>query len=322
MARFRARTPPETHPVPDAGEPWKWRRLVLVPLAAIGAALLAVIVWIFWTNPGDTFAYWLAAMRLAAGDPIYATGEAAFAPYAYHYPPPLAQVLAPFTLILPAIAYLIAYRVLELLVTWELAGRRMLWMLALIAFLPVALELRFENVNLLMALGIVYGLGRWPWLFAVGALVKVSPGLGILYLLLRRRWRDAIVSSVVGVAIVAVSYALDPGLWRAFLDAIGDRASITGNSLLPFPYAARAAAGLALTIAGGIIGRRRGELLLVAGMTVANPNLALNGFAVLAAAIPVWLAGPGGIGASQERPGMNNQLRPPGDGRLLADQRM
>lgn len=274
--------------------------MILVPLAAFGGVLLAVIVWVFWANPNDTFAYWLAAMRLAAGQAIYATGEAAFAPYAYHYPPPLVQLLAPFTLVVPAIVYLIGYRVLELLVTWELAGRRMLPMLALIAFLPVALELRFENVNLLMALGIVYGLGRWPWLFAVGALVKVSPGLGIIYLAMRRRWRDAFVSSVLGIVIVAVSYAIDPGLWRGFLDAIGDRAGITGNSLLPFPYVVRAAVGLGLTITGGLVGRRRGELLLVGGMTIANPNLALNGFAVLAAAVPVWLAGPGGIGEFRE----------------------
>ena len=321
MARFRARPGSLTQADPEPSGRWKRQRLVLVPLAAIGAVLLIVIVWIYWRNPGDAFAYWLAAIRLVAGEPVYVTGEAAFAPYAYHYPPPLAQVLAPFTLVVPALAYVIAYRVVLLLVTWELAGRRMLWMLALIAFLPVALELRFENVNLLMALGIVYGLGRWPWLFAVGAVVKVSPGLGIIYLALRRRWRDAIVSSAVGVAIVAVSYALDPGLWRAFLDAIGDRATITGNSLLPFPYAARAIAGLVLTIAGGIVGRRRGELLLVAGMTIANPNLALNGFAVLAAAIPVWMAGPGGIGESRERPGSHNPVNPPEHGQSLADPR-
>jgi hypothetical protein len=301
LGRFRRQSAREPLPSTEPRASRAWRRLVLVPLAAIGGALLAVIVGVFWTNPGDDFAYWLAAGRLAAGQPIYVTGETAFAPYAYHYPPPLAQVLAPFTLVVPAMAYLIAFRALNLLVTWELAGRRMLPMLALIAFLPVALELRFENVNLLMALGIVYALGRWPWLFAVGALVKVSPGLGIIYLALRRRWRDAIISSVVGIVIVAVSYAIDPGLWRAFLGAIGDRASITGNSLLPFPYAVRAVAGLGLTIAGGIIGRRRGELLLVAGMTIANPNLALNGFAVLAAAVPIWRAGPGGIGASGGR---------------------
>jgi hypothetical protein len=176
----------------------------------------------------------------------------------------------------------------------------MLAMLALIAFIPVAVELRFENVHLFMAIGIVLGLRRWPWLFAIGAVVKISPGLGIVYLMLRRRWRDAAVACAVGAVIVGVSFVLDPGLWRAWLDAVLIRADTTGNSLLPVPYLVRAAAGLALAVAGGVIGRRRGELLLVAGITIANPNLAMNGLAVLAAAVPIWFAGPDGVGTGRE----------------------
>jgi hypothetical protein len=88
---------------------------------------------------------------------------------------------------------------------------------------------------------------------------------------------------------------LSPNLWQEFLAAIGDRAGITGNSLIPVPYVVRAIAGLVLAVAGGIVGRRRGELLLVLAITAANPNLALNGFAVLAAAVPVWRAGPDGL---------------------------
>ena len=61
-------------------------------------------------------------------------------------------------IVLPAIAYIIGYRVLEILSVWYLAGRAMLLMLALIAFLPVAIELRFENVHLLMAVAVVLGL--------------------------------------------------------------------------------------------------------------------------------------------------------------------
>jgi hypothetical protein len=266
-----------------------------VVVAAIGGALLAIVVVLFWQNPGDNYAYWLAAQRLVAGEPVYVTGEAAFAPYAYHYTPPLAQVLAPLTLFLPSIAYIIGYRVLEILTVWYLAGRAMLPMLALIAFLPVAIELRFENVHLFMAVAIVLALWRWPLLFAVAAIVKVSPGLGIVYLVLRRRFRDAAIAVVVGAAICAVSYVLSPNLWQEFLAAIGDRAGITGNSLIPVPYVVRAIAGLVLAIAGGIVGRRRGELLLVLAITAANPNLALNGFAVLAAAVPVWRAGPDGL---------------------------
>jgi hypothetical protein len=279
---------------------WDRRLLGLVALAVIGGSLLAVIVGTYWSNPGDNLAYWIAGMHIAAGEPIYATGETAFAPYAYHYPPPLAQALAPLTLIVPAVVYVAVYRALELLTVWDLGGRRMLAMLALIAFIPVAVELRFENVHLFMAIGIVLGLRRWPWLFAIGAVVKISPGLGIVYLIFRRRWRDAAVACVVGAVIVGVSYVLDPGLWRAWLDAVLIRADTTGNSLLPVPYLVRAAAGLALTVAGGVLGRRRGELLLVAGITIANPNLAMNGLAVLAAAVPIWFAGPDGVGTGRD----------------------
>lgn len=276
-------------------------RIAYLALAAFGGVLLAVIVGLFWRSPNDSLAYWLAGERLAAGEPIFVGTDRAFAPYAYHYAPPLAQFLAPLTLVIPTIGYLTAYRVVLLLATWQLAGRRFLPMLALIGFLPLALELRFENVHVLMALTVVLGLTRWPWLFAIAAVIKVSPGLGVVYLALRGRWRDAILSGVLGVAIVAVSVVLDPGLWRAFFDTVLTQADATGNSLLPFPYLVRAALGLGLTVAGGLIGRRTGELLLVAGMTMANPNLALNGLAVLVAAVPIWRAGPDGIAERARR---------------------
>jgi hypothetical protein len=287
-----------------AGDEAGRRRLRLVAvslLAAVGASLLAVIVGRFWMEAGDNLAYWIAGHRLMTGQPIYAPPEIAFEPFAYHYPPPMAQLFAPLTLMLPAVAYAALYRGLMLLALWDLAGRRMLHMLALLAFLPVAVALRVENVEIFMAIAIVLGLRRWPWLFTILALLKVSPGLGIVYLALRRRWRDAGVSLLVGAVIVAVSLALAPDLWRAWLDAIAGRADIVGNSVLPIPYSARAVAGFVLAVVAGLLGRRTGELLLVLGVTLANPGLSLQGFAVLAAAIPIWFAGPEGIGSAWER---------------------
>jgi hypothetical protein len=278
-------------------------RVVLVGVAAIGASLLSVIIVYFWRAPGDNFAYWIAGQRIVAGQPIYSIGEEAFAPYAYHYPPPLAQLLAPLTVVIPALGYIVAYRALLVLSTWDLAGRRLLPTLALIAFPPVAIALRFENVDLFMALLIVLGLRRWPWLFALGAVVKLSPGLGIVYLALQRRSRDVLLSSVVGGVIVVISLVTAPDLWRAWLDAIQGRSDMIGNSLLPVPYFVRVVAGLAVTVAGGLLGRRPGELLLVAGITLANPGLAVNGLAVLAAAVPIWFAGPGGVAAAASRAG-------------------
>ena len=101
-------------------------RIAYLALAAFGGVLLAVIVGLFWRSPNDSLAYWLAGERLAAGEPIFVGTDRAFAPYAYHYAPPLAQFLAPLTLVIPTIGYLTAYRVVLLLATWQLAGRRFL----------------------------------------------------------------------------------------------------------------------------------------------------------------------------------------------------
>lgn len=264
--------------------------------ATVGAVFLSVIVATFWMTPGDNLAYWIAGNRLAMGQPIYVASEAAFEPFAYHYPPPLAQVLAPITLVVPAVAYAVVYRALMLLALWYIAGRRALNLLAILAFVPAAVALRIENVEIFMALAIVLGLQRWPWAFTIGALIKVSPGLGLVYLALRRRWRDLAMASSLGLVIAGVSFVAAPELWRAWLDAITGRADMVGNSIVPVPYSVRAIAGFMLAILAGVVGRRTGELLLVAAVTVANPGLSLQGFAVLIAAIPIWRAGPDGLG--------------------------
>jgi hypothetical protein len=276
--------------------------LVLALLAAVGSILFAVIVATYWMTAGDSLAYWIAGHRLMTGEAVYPPASVAFEPFAYHYPPPLAQVLAPITVVMPALVYAALYRGLMVVAVWDLAGRRMLEMLALLAFVPLAVALRAENVEIFMALAVVLGLRRWPWLFTIGGLVKVSPGLGVVYLCLRRRWRDAAMASLVGAAIVGASVALAPELWWAWLDTIAGRADMVGNSIIPLPYSVRAIAGLLMTMVAGLLGGRRGELLLVLAVTVANPGLSLQGFAVLVAAVPIWAAGPRGLLAARGEP--------------------
>jgi hypothetical protein len=271
------------------------RFFVTAVLATLGGVLLAVIVGRFWTEAGDDLAYWIAGHRLARGEPIYLDPAVAFEPFAFHYVPAVAQLLAPVTLIVAAVPFLIVFRALLLLALWQLAGRRMLDLLAVLAFVPVAVSLRVENVEIFMAFAVVMGLTRWPWAFALGALVKVSPGLGLVYLAMQRRWRDVAVSAALGLGVVAISYVLAPELWRQWLAAISGRSDIVGNSIIPVPYSIRAISGFVLAVAAGLMGRRRGELLLVGAVTIANPGLSLQGFAVLAAAIPIWRAGPDGL---------------------------
>ena len=102
------------------GEGWDARRVALVVTAAIGAAFLLIVAVNRWGVPSDEQAYWLAAQRLGAGQPLYDPAAVPGTPYAYWYPPPLAQVLAPFTLFVPDLVYMVAWTVL--LLGCQLAG--------------------------------------------------------------------------------------------------------------------------------------------------------------------------------------------------------
>ena len=68
---------------------------LLIGLAAIGGVFLLVVAVNRWGTPSDEHAYWLAAQRLIDGEPIYDPTATSVTPYAYWYPPFVAQVLAP-----------------------------------------------------------------------------------------------------------------------------------------------------------------------------------------------------------------------------------
>jgi len=277
---------------------------LVVLLAAIGASLLVIIGTTEWQHFNDEHAYWLAGERLVAGAPLYDLAAAPNTPFAYWYPPPLAQVLAPFTSFVAADAFSVAWTVLLLACVWWLAGRDVLVALAFVAFLPVAVELRVRNVHLLLAVLVVLGLRR-SWVFWVpAAALKITPVLGIAYLAAAGRWRDAVKVGALGIVVLGASVALAPDAWREFLDVVGARAGTDGGSILPFaiPFPVRFAAGGALAVIAGLIvagrigagplGRwgpqRAGEALLVVGLTIANPTLWMTAFALLVAIVPLW----------------------------------
>ncbi|HYK94576.1 MAG TPA: glycosyltransferase 87 family protein [Candidatus Dormibacteraeota bacterium] len=271
--------------------------LGLLCLAAIGLVLLAVVAAFEWTHFNDEHAYWLAGARLAAGQPLYDPTALPNTPFAYWYPPPLAQVLAPITSFLSADAFSVLWTALLLVCLWWLGGRNVLVALALIAFLPVAVELRVRNVHLLIAVCIVLALRR-SWVYWIpAAAIKITPGLGVVYLAAAGRWRDAVKVAVMGLAVLGVSVALGPGAWREFLDVVGARAGTDGGSLVAIPFVVRFGAGVALAVVAGLVAARaaargqselRGEVLLVIGLTVANPTLWATAFSLLIAIVPLW----------------------------------
>ena len=271
---------------------WTLPSPLLVVLATIGAVLLVVVATNRWAVPSDEHAYWLASQRLLHGQPLYDPSATIVTPYAYWYPPVLAQVLAPVAAVLPSEAFTAAWTVLLLVCIWFLAGRSPLGALALIAFLPVAVELWFRNIHLVLAVLVVLGLRRWPALFAVGASIKLAPGLGIVYLAARGRWRDASLATAVGIAILVVSIVVSPDAWRQFADILSARGAGETNGFLAVPYFVRAAVGLALAVVAGRIRPAYGEPLLIVAITVALPTLWFTALSMLAAMVGLWLLKP------------------------------
>jgi Glycosyltransferase family 87 len=266
---------------------------LLVVLAAVGGVLLLVVAVNRWAVPSDEHAYWLASQRLLAGQPLYDATASIVTPYAYWYPPVLAQVLAPVAAVLPSEAFTAAWTVLLLACIWFLGGRSPLGGLALIAFLPVAVELWFRNIHLVLALLVVLGLRRWPVLFAVGASIKLAPGLGIAYLAARGKWRDAGLATMAGIAILAVSLVVSPEAWRQFVEIVTARGAGEANGFIAVPYFVRAILGLVLAVVAGRLRPALGEPLLIVAITVALPTLWFTALSMLAAMVGLALYRPG-----------------------------
>jgi Glycosyltransferase family 87 len=269
----------------------------LVVLAAIGGSLLLILATTEWRHLNDEYAYWLAGARLASGQPLYDPAAAPNTPYAYWYPPPLAQVLAPLTSFVSADAFSVAWTVLLLVCLWWLAGRNVIVALALIAFLPVAVELRVRNVHLVLAVLAVLALRRSPLFWIPAAAVKITPVLSVLYLAAAGRWKAVIWVGFAGLAVLLVSYVAAPGAWQTFLEVVGARAGADGGSVFPIPFAVRFALGAVLALVAGRLALRadhgrgqtwHGEALLIVALTLANPTLWITALSLLVAIVPLW----------------------------------
>jgi hypothetical protein len=259
----------------------------LILLAVIGAVLLLVLATTSWQVGSDEQAYWRAAQRLVAGGPLYDPTAAPNTPFAYWYPPPLAQLLAPLTLLFSPEAFSLIWTIILLTCLWWLGGRNVLVALALVAFLPVAVELRTRNVHLVLAVLVVLALRR-SWVFWVpAAAIKIAPILGVVYLLAAGRVREAIGVGLLGGAVLVVSVVLAPDAWRDFITIVGARAGTDGGALVAIPYPLRFGAGALLAALGGRLGGLRGEVILVVGLTIANPTLWVAALSLLVAIVPL-----------------------------------
>jgi len=214
--------------------------LVVLALVALGfrafqfTVLTGQIQWGY-----DFSAYWAAAGRLLDGLSPYQPHqlEGLYSPqqqFLYLYPPPLAAAITPLRALFPdayraaawiwtgvgaailLAAVLAIGRVERLGDRYPLLAGRGRWLLvvAAFAFPPVVGELVLGNVHLVLLglltlawLGVRRGDSRGAWIagVAVGiaAVVKVFPGLLLLWFLLTRRYRAA-AGVLVGAGVAAL----------------------------------------------------------------------------------------------------------------------
>ena len=260
---------------------------VIVGLAAIGAVLLLVVALNRWATPSDEHAYSLAARHLVDGVSMYDIAMPVGTPYAYWYPPPMAQALAPLTLFLPDIAFTALWTVLLLGCLLFLANRRLLVALAMIAFLPVAVELWYRNVHLVLAVLIVLALRRNPLFWVPAAAIKITPVLGLLYLVAARRYREALLVAVIGSGVLVLSVLVSPGAWGEFIQLVGTQGSSAGASLVPVPFPVRLLVAAVVIIVAGRVPGRPGEVLLVVALVIGNPTLWVTALSLLVAIVPL-----------------------------------
>jgi hypothetical protein len=199
-------------------------------------------------------------------------------PIAYVYSPAFLQAIAPLKT-LPWELFLAAWTVLLLLAIRWLVGAR-LWPLA-IAF--AVLEVLGGNIHLLLAVAIVAGF-RWPAAWAFVLLTKVTPGIGLLWFVVRREWRNLAIALGATAAVVAVSWLVAPRLWSEWVDVLAASATKTAGTwaAIPIPFWVRLPFAAAIVTWGALTNRR--WAVPVASM-LALPALWFGGATMLLAVV-------------------------------------
>jgi hypothetical protein len=139
------------------------------------------------------------------------------------------------------------------------------------------------NVNLLIAVAVVVGVQRGvAWTFPL--LTKVLPGSGLLWHLVRRRWREVVICLATTGALVAVSFVISPRLWFAWAEELiqsalhPDTGGLPITALLPVPLWIHLPVGLGLIV---VAARRGWAWLLPAGVYLALPALWVSSLVIL-----------------------------------------
>jgi hypothetical protein len=251
----------------------RWGLIALSCFMAPRALLTAALS----PPPDATYAYW--TFRL--GPDLYK--QAAFTIAAHEYPPIFGQLIAPFTS-LPWAEFQLLWITAQLALLLALVGPR--WLGVVLLLVPVQIALGSGNLTFVY-IGVAVLGARYPAVWAIPLLTKVTPGIGLLWFVVRREWRNlAIALGVTGV-LVAVSVATVPDEWGAWITWLRSNAGIQGiGNAMPVPLAIRLAA-TAVIVAWGAW--RNQPWVLAVPLWIGQPTTWWSEIVILGAPLIPWL---------------------------------
>jgi hypothetical protein len=258
----------------SAGRRERWRSRLFLVLFAVSAGICVQVLVLYTMSGGapvDAFSYW----QTDPSNP-YPLDRTE---YQFGYSPVIAQLWAPLFQ-LPLDVFVFIFRAVEVAGLVLLAGP----LAGLFIFTsPVASEVNAGNIN--FALGVIMVLGfRWPALWAIPLLTKPSMGVGLVWFVVRREWRKALIPVAIAGALAAVSFAFAPNLWFEWVRWIQVGTSPVGLWPYPWPIWARLPISLALVIWGA---RTNRPWTVVVASAFALPRLYFQSPAILVAVIPL-----------------------------------
>jgi hypothetical protein len=199
-------------------------RLVLFALAVIGALAGFAVAWMHVLNDplADAHAYFDAAARLNAGQPLYPANADPNGNEIYLYPPLLAIILRPLALLgypLFSAAWEAVIVLSFVLLLRHLGVRKAnTWLAVGILGIPIGWALTVAQAHvpftLLLALG-------QPWSIAIAANLKLTPVLIAIWWLGRRDFESFFAFLVWLVMLVLIQVVLDPHGAFAYFGAVG-----------------------------------------------------------------------------------------------------
>ncbi|MHB8673871.1 MAG: glycosyltransferase family 87 protein [Candidatus Limnocylindrales bacterium] len=250
---------------------------------ALPAALLAAGLVYALIRPPDAYdahAYW----AMDPSDP-YRNASAGRAD-AFLYSPVWVQAFSPLTH-LPFPVFIAGWTfLLFATLVWLARG----WTVALLLVPAIASEVGSGNIHLLLAAAIVLGF-RWPWTWSLVLLTKVTPGVGLLWFVVRREWRELAIALGATAALAGISFIVAPGLWGQWLDVLRSNSGSGGAtdfgltpSAILIPLAIRLPVAAAIVVWGARTSRR---WTVPVSAFVALPVLWILGTSLLVGVLPL-----------------------------------